>query len=120
MPADRPAIARKVTTKTESTRKAAIDAVETSIKVDGITYTVRLADVDGLFDRDCRRETGLSVMGVLTQMANDPGMDSLAAFVWIAKSQQGLKTTYQDELALYSWDTEIVYGAEEPAPAPEA
>lgn len=120
MPAERPALTRKVTPKTEAARRAAVDNVDTSIKVDGVTYTVRLGDVSGLLDRDCRKTTGLSVMGVLTQMTTDPGMDSLAAFVWIAKTQKGIETTYEGELAEFTWDTEVVYGVEDEDPAPQA
>jgi hypothetical protein len=119
MTANRPSTARKVTPKTEADRTAALDEA-TSIRVDGVIYSVRLADIDGLVERDFRRETGLSVAGVLDQLASAPGIDSLAAFVWLAKLQADDKTTYEAELAKYNYGTEVDYAPEADAPAPEA
>lgn len=45
---------------------------------------------------ECRRQVGRTVRSLLDEVAADADIDTLAAFVWLAKLQRGEHATYAD------------------------
>jgi len=117
--ASRPSTARKVTPKTEAKRVEELDA-SISIRVDGTVYTVHPADITGLIEHKFRRQTEFPVMGLLSELSENSGIDSIAAFVFLAKLQAGIESTFLGELEAIDYRTSVEDGDLEPAPAPEA
>lgn len=121
MTASRPSPVRKITPKVEAARKKAVDQTE-SIRIDGVVYTIRAGDITGLMEHEFRRITGMSVRGMVDQMYRDPGLDTFAAFVFMAKTLNGAETTFEAELEALNYDSDFDVDAAdaEPTPAPEA
>lgn len=119
--ASRPSTARKITPKVEADRKAALEQSE-SIRIDGVTYTIRPADITGVLEREFRRQTGMSVRGMMEQLFLDPGLDSFAGFLFLAKTMAGGDTTFDAELGRldYSSVFDVVDVEAEPDSVPEA
>jgi hypothetical protein len=86
----RPTTARKVTTKTEANRAAALDeGVKFQLETDGEWYVLRPADVTPEVAREVRRATGRSFMRLMQEIATDPDIDVLAEGVWAARRIKG-------------------------------
>lgn len=99
----RPTAARKVTTKTEANRAAALDeGVRFKLDDGGEWYVLRPSDVTPEVAREVRRVTGRSFMRLMGDIAIDPDIDVLAEGVWAARRIKGeqvelseVQVTYQ-------------------------
>lgn len=118
----RPSLSRKVTPGSEKSRKEALDT-GVSLTVDGTVYTVRAGDLSG-FDESClRREVGMSFMGLITALGEDPGVDLVAALVWLSRRANGEQMLkYRTVAEEIGFDVEISNAdeAEEEEDSPEA
>src|SRR5262245_28940180 len=103
----RPSLQRKQTRKTEENRDDALDA-GVSIVVNGETYTVRMGDLSGWDEMCLRREVGLSFNGLLEALAEDAGVDLIAAIVWLARRTDGEQMLkYKDVATEIGFDVEV-------------
>lgn len=85
------------TRKDRVKRQEVLDA-GARIKIDGTWYEARLGDVTPKIARTLRKETGMSFMSLLSNLGEDPDVDLLQAFVWVARLIKG------DEVELDSID----------------
>lgn len=86
--AARPNLARKVTPKSEANRESALDQGVRMV-VDGVEYVVRLGDMTSPIAREFRRNYGASFNALQEELGGDPDLDSIAAFMWLAKRLAG-------------------------------
>lgn len=91
----RPSLQRKHTRKTEENRHAGLERGMT-VTVDGESYTVRLGDVSPTLGREVRRIYGVGVRSFFGQLANDPDLDLVAGFVWMARRIRGEYVDLED------------------------
>lgn len=78
---------------------------------------------------ECRRQVGRTVRSLLAEVATDADIDTLAAFVWLAKLQRGERVDYATVADAITYDadfgveTNAVADAEDDSPeddSPEA
>lgn len=106
---------------TDKTRKKKHDDRRISVKVDDDVYTVSPADLTGLDEARIRATTGLSLNKLIDQLHDDPGLDSLGGFMWVARMQAGDDVSYEDVLASISYASGIEFAdTPEADPDPEA
>lgn len=74
------------------------EAATITVNVDGTPYVCRPAEVTARIAGDLRRQSGLSVRGVMAAAGEDPDLDTIASLVWIARRQAGEYVTW-DEVA---------------------
>lgn len=84
----RPTLARKVTTKTEANRKAAMDE-GLRITIGGEAFEVKVGDISSEVEAELRRVAGCGFYALGNQLANDPGIDLITLFVWFARRVRG-------------------------------
>lgn len=121
----RPAAARKQTART---RAKMDDELNTgvSLTLDGKTYTVRPGDLSARIERELRREFGGSFDALRTELGRDPGLDSFATFVWLARRIDGEDVTLDDVEVSYrqflddGFSIEVVGKPDEEHDSPEA
>lgn len=84
----RPSLARKHTPKTEANRKA---PYEEGVKItfEGVEYAVRAGDLTALDAQALRKELGVSFMGLMRGLNEDPDIDLIAGLIWLAKRLNG-------------------------------
>lgn len=111
----------KQASKAEKDRQAALDE-SMDVRIDGTVYSIVLADITGLVEMRIRRETGFSVMELITKMQGDSmGMDVLGCFMYACEVAAGRDANLEAILASVSWASEVdvVESAEaEPVPQP--
>lgn len=119
----RPALARKVTPKSEANREAALDDGVRMV-VDGAEYVVRIGDMTAPLAREFRRNYGASFNALQAELSADPDLDSIAAFMWLAKRIQGEVLDFDDVTVSYAQMLEgfeiTTAGAEQVEDSPEA
>lgn len=119
----RPTTARKVTRKTEESREAALDD-GVRMLVDGDEYVVRIGDMTAPIAREFRRNYGASFNALQGELSADPDLDSIAAFMWLAKRIQGEALEFDDVTVSYAQMLEgfeiTTAGAEQVEDSPEA
>lgn len=98
----RPSLERKVTRKTEENRTSQLEA-GARITIEGESYEVRMGDMTAPLARELRRQYGGSLQKLITEMSDDPDIDTFATFVWLARRIRG------EEVSLDS--VEIDYAA---------
>lgn len=124
-PANRPSLARKVTPKSEAKRTEALDE-GIRMTVEGETYEVRLGDITPQVARELRRATGGSFNALREELGSDPDIDSISAFVWLARRIRGEILSLDDVAIGYAvilgdgFDVETTDGPEEVGDSPEA
>lgn len=84
----RPSPTRKFTQADKAAREKALKS-GLRITVDGQAFQVRAGDLSALDELELRRTIGCSFMGLVQQVANDPGYDLLAAVIWLARKTGG-------------------------------
>lgn len=99
--ARRPTAARKVTKKTEESRREALDQ-GVRITLDGESYTLRIGDVTPAMARELRRETGHSFMALVNLLGDDPDIDVIAEAVWVARRMAGDEVALDDVMLDYN------------------
>jgi hypothetical protein len=97
----RPTAARKVTRKTEESRESALDQ-GLRIVLDGETFDVRLGDITSPMARELRSKLGCGPMQLIGQLAVDPDVDLLSAFVWLARRIAGEMVRFDDVEVTYA------------------
>jgi hypothetical protein len=97
----RPTAARKHTRTTKAKRE---DELNAGLKVilDGETYVVRQGDMTSRIERELRREYGGSFESLKRELGNDPGSDSIATFIWLARRVAGEHVTLDDVEVSYA------------------
>lgn len=97
----RPSVARKETRKTKESRQAALDqGVRVTLGDD--VYEVRLGEVTPMVERRFRRAYGVPVMGLIDELAEAPGLDSIGALMWLARLAAGDDVELDDFLVSYA------------------
>jgi hypothetical protein len=91
----RPSAARKHTRTTKSKREDELNA-GLQITLDGETYVVRQGDMTSRIERELRREYGGSFEALKRELGTDPGSDSIATFIWLARRVAGEQVTLDD------------------------
>jgi hypothetical protein len=116
----RPTLAKKHTTASESKRDKMLDD-SFGIRIDGIDYVLTPADLTGVQELRIRRETGYSVTTLIQELQTAPGVDLIAMFMWACSLSQGKSADLEQILGSVSYasDVEIM---DEPQPdnSPEA
>ncbi len=56
---------------------------------------------------ECRRQVGRTVRSLLDEIAADADIDTLAAFVWLAKLQRGEQVTYEQVADSIGYNSEF-------------
>lgn len=84
----RPSLARKHTRSSEDKRTAQLDT-GLRITVEGDVFEVRIGDVTPELARELRALTGMSFMRLLSLCGEDPDVDVLTAFEWLARRVRG-------------------------------
>lgn len=120
----RPTLVRKVTPKSEASRKAALeDGVR--ISIGGETFEVRVGDISARDERELRREWGGSFQDLSEELGDKPGIDSISAFVWFSRRMRGDEVAIDDVNYTYAdvfgddFDVDVI-GAEVVGDGPEA
>lgn len=101
MTTNRPSTARKVTRKTEENRESALDQ-GLRINLDGEVFDVRLGDITSPMARELRAKIGCGPMQLVAQLATDPDVDLLSAFVWLARRIAGEMVRFEDVEVTYA------------------
>ena len=99
MAPERPSLARKHTRKTETRRSEALDE-GIRISVGDEVYEVRVGDLNALHERALRRQYGAPFSDLMEEFEAHPGLDSIAAVVWLARYMRGETDLTYDEVAL--------------------
>lgn len=86
--AKRPSAARKVTRSTENNRNAALDD-GVRIEVGEDVYEVRVGDLNALDDMALRKQVGVPFTDLMEMLTKAPGLDLIAAIVWLARRIKG-------------------------------
>lgn len=113
----RPSLQRVQTPKDKAALQKQLDA-GVALTWNGETYAVRLGDVTSEIERRYRRECGQSVQALLHQFASDPGLDSVADLVWVARMIRGEDVDIADIVIGFGdfADMEIAESGEETDP----
>ena len=83
-----------------------------SIAVDGDVHVFTPSALTAAQVGQCRRQTGRTVRALLDEMQTDPDIDTIAAFVWLAKLQRGDDATYADVVDSIGYGTDLEAEAE--------
>ena len=90
--------------------------------VNGANYSFRVPLL-AREERDLHQETGHRLAGLFPQLQSDPGLDIVAAFIWIARRQRGEQTVTFDAVldqldAAGPGNVTFAVTAEDPVPEP--
>lgn len=75
----------------------AVKPVVMRFAVNGLNYSFRVPLL-AREERDLHLETGHRIAGLFRQLQSDPGLDIVAAFVWLARRQRGDHTVTFDQV----------------------
>lgn len=120
-PQDRRPPARKQTAASAKRAKAVMDE-NYALRIDGVEYVIVPADFTGRLEARVRRETGMSVMGIIDALdSGQTGVDLLAMFMWAVRLGRGEEASLDDILdsVSYASEVETIESAKEPD-SPEA
>lgn len=96
---ERPSLAAKHTRKTEQKRSDALDE-GIRITVGESVYEVRVGDLNALHERALRKQYGVPFAELTEEFEGSPGLDSIAAVVWLSRLMGGETTLTYDEVAV--------------------
>lgn len=113
-----PTSARKPSRAATQARK---EALETGMRItlDDHEYVVRLGDVTAQVARELRAATGHGFHWLVTRVGEDPDVDLIAEFVWLARRLGGEEVALEDVVVSYTdllsdgFDVTEVDGAED-------
>lgn len=120
----RPPLARKHTSGTDAKRDEALDT-GVRLTIDGEVFEARVGDVTSVIARELRQASGMSFMKLINTVGEDPDIDVVSAFVWVARRIKGEQVAFDDVSVSYSqmlsdgFDVAVA-GAEEVDENPEA
>jgi hypothetical protein len=99
-------------------RRAQVDDT-IGLKVDGVTYPLRMSDISATIEMELFRVTGLTITDIGTALTSgSPGVMHAAALVWLSRRTHGDTVafgTVADAIS-YGSEIEIIDDAESPAP----
>lgn len=92
--AARPPIARKHTPASEKKRNSMLD---TGIQITylGKVYSVRAGDLTAVDAQALRKELGVSFMGLIRALHDDPDIDLVAGVMWLSRRVKGDHIPYE-------------------------
>lgn len=100
-------------------RRADAENTVMSLKIDGKTaFTLRPNDLSAKDAAALRRETGMSLAGVLRAGMEDPDLDIFAAMAWLARRQAGEDVSFEEVAAEFTYDRDYEQ-SDDPADAVE-
>ncbi len=75
----------------------------------GGKYTLRLGECTGIDELDVRRETGQTLMALMSELSTDPGSHIVAAgvVVWLTRRKQFAHLTFQDVARSITWGSDF-------------
>lgn len=88
-----------------STRNS--EPVRLVINVDGDEHVFTPDAVTARQVGECRRQVGRTVKALLDEVSTDADIDTLAAFVWLAKLQRGEAATYTEVADALGYGTDF-------------
>lgn len=97
----RPPLARKVTNDHKKKRDEALDQ-GLKLTIDGEVYEARVGDVTAEIARELRQHTGKGFMHLVRTTAEDPDIDVISAFVWVARRVVGEEVAFEDVSISYA------------------
>lgn len=97
----RPSLSRAHTRSSEAKRDEALDT-GARITIEGEAFEARIGDVTPSIARELRRATGGGFMSLLSTMADDPDVDVVSAFVWVARRIRGEAIALDDVNVTYA------------------
>lgn len=95
----RPSLARVHTRTTEAKRNDSLDE-GIRITVGEDVFEVRVGDLNALHERALRKQYGSPFSSLMEEFEAAPGLDSIAAVVWLARYMRGETGLTYDEVAL--------------------
>lgn len=100
-PDTRPSLAPKHTRASEEKRNNELDS-GLRITVDGEAYEVRLGDLSPALAREIRKVTGRSFNALTDLLSEDPDIDVVTDFVWVARRIRGEDVELEDVVVGYA------------------
>ena len=94
----RPSLSRVHTRSSEKKRSDELDE-GLRITVGEEVYEVRIGDLNALHERALRKQYGVPFAGLMVEFEDSPGLDSIAAAVWLARFMGGETGLSYDEVA---------------------
>lgn len=91
----RPSLARTHTRSSEAKRNEALDQ-GVRVVIDGDEFVVRVGDVTPALAAELRRHAGMSFMKLMNSLSDDPDVDLLTAFEWLARRVRGEDVAFED------------------------
>lgn len=88
-------------------RRADADTLTVGVRVDGTDHVLRPNEVTARQAGMLRRETGFSFRRLMVEAENDPDLDVIAAFVWLARLQAGEDVSYATVADALGYESEI-------------
>ncbi len=85
-----------------------------TIKLDGATHVCRPSEITAKMAGQLRRESGLSVVGVMEAAGSDPDLDVIASIVWLARHQAGETVSWDEVASAITYDSDIDSSDEAP------
>ncbi len=84
-----------------------IEPVRLVINVDGDEHVFTPDAITARQVGECRRQVGRTVKALLAEVSSDADIDTLAAFVWLAKLQRGENVTYLEVADALGYGTDF-------------
>lgn len=97
----RPPLDRQVTRQSKEKVASQLDQ-GIRMTIDEETYDVRVGDVTPEIARELRTHTGKSFMWLMNTLTDDPDVDILSAFVWVARQIRGDDVAFHDVSVSYA------------------
>lgn len=100
-PINRPTLQRKHTTSSEKKRDAALNT-GVKLTIEGVDYEVRVGDVTPPIARELRKHADMGFMSLMQAVGEDPDIDVISAFVWVARRLRGELIDFDDVVIDYA------------------
>lgn len=97
----RPPLDRQVSRKSKEKAASALDH-GIRIRIEGEVYEARVGDVTPELARELRANTGHSFVWLMDQIGEDPDIDLLSSFVWVARRIAGDDVAFADVSVSYA------------------
>lgn len=94
---------------------AALDDIAITVVVDDVAHVFRPGEMSALDASALRKEAGMSLRSLLSQINDDPDLDVVAAIVWLARRQAGNPASFTEVAEAISYQSTISAGDDAPA-----
>lgn len=119
----RPSLTPKPSTKRVQDEKQRQLDTGFRVTIDGEAHEVRYGDLTPALTAELRRNAGVGWQGLQAQLAVDPDIDLVSAFVWLSRRIKGDKVAFRDVVVTYAQmfdlepgDIEVIDGEVESDP----